>query len=90
MQLHLAEHRDLMNCLHKAGVASGVRLVKRKGWVFIDIGARSFAFHRKKVTRLANGKFADSNEYYVNHPKVPVKVAGWTQVIEKLEEWLGT
>lgn len=88
MQLHLAEHRDLMKCLHKAGVAAGVRLVKRKGWVFINIQGKSFAFHRKKVTRLENGTFTDSHEYYVNYPQAPVKVEGWQQVVERLEEWL--
>ena len=88
MQLHLAEHRDLMNCLEKAGVAADARLVKRKGWVFITVHDKSFAFHRKKVTRLELGRFTDGFEYYVNYPQAPVKVEGWQQVIERLEEWL--
>lgn len=88
MQLHLKEHEDIFGCLRRRGLESGVQLVKRKGWVFIQLQGKSFAFHRKKVTWLESGRFVDGHEYYVNYPQKPVKVDGWEEVIEKLTAWL--
>lgn len=88
MQLQTYEHQDILNSLTRAGVASELQLVKRKGWVFIRVKDKSFAFHRKKVTTLENGRFFDSYVYFVNYPQAPVKVEGWEKVIDKLEEWL--
>ncbi len=88
MQLHQAEHRDIMDRLHQRGLTNSVRFVKRKGWVFIEMNGSSFAFHRKKVTRLENGRFTDALEYYTNYPQKPVKVAGWQEVLARFDAWL--
>lgn len=88
MQLHQTEYSDIKELLRRWQMTEAASFVKRKGWVFIELKGHSFAFHRKKVTKLENGRFIDSSEYYTNFPQKPAKVDGWPEVIQQMEEWM--
>jgi phage pi2 protein 07 len=84
MRLHSNEHQDIMELLERAGLADTL-LTKKSGWVHIKLGTKTFSFHRKKVTRLVDGKFTDSFEYYIGTPKKPQLVNGWNEVVVALQ-----
>ncbi|WP_339791757.1 hypothetical protein [uncultured Imperialibacter sp.] len=88
MRLLPTEHKDIMNLLKAAGLEDEILLTKKTGWVHLKHKGEVFSFHRKKVTKLENGQFSDTVEYYVGSPRNPEKLADWPHVAARLEAWL--
>jgi hypothetical protein len=91
VRLHLTERDDLLTCLGNADIpTSDFQFRKKSGWLHIDITSRgtSFAFHRKKVTELIDGRFVHSVKFRVRCDGKIQSVDGWTGVITRFEEWL--
>ncbi len=88
MRLLDSEQRDMMAMLTKAGVARDISLTKKNGWIHINYFSQSFAFHRKKVTRLEGGRFSDSMEYFTGSSRNPTKRDSWNGVLEELQIWV--
>lgn len=90
MRLLPVEHEDIDKLLTEHGLAERVLLVKRKGWLHLEIGGKSFAFHRKQETNLIGGQFCDHYIYYVKAGGETAEFKYWRQVKAKLMEWLAT
>ena len=63
-------------------------LVKRKGWVHIEIKENTFAFHRKESVRLIEGEFLEVFLYFIRSDKPANPVNGFAEVMEQLATWL--
>ncbi|MEO9474886.1 MAG: hypothetical protein ABJG41_05115 [Cyclobacteriaceae bacterium] len=88
MRLLPVEHEDIDKLLAKYELAEKVQLVKRKGWLFLEIGSESFAFHRKQETNLIGGQFCDHYVYYVKSGGDAEEFKYWREVKAKLAGWL--
>lgn len=88
MRLLDSEQRDIMALLTKAGVASDISLTKKNGWIHINYFSQSFSFHRKKVTRLVEGRFSDSLEYFFGSVRSPLKAENWNAILRELGLWV--
>ena len=83
------EFSDISNLIDRYDLKDQYVLVKRKGWVFVEIHGKSFGFHRKETSNLINGKFEHENKYFIRIDKNEQPAKRFTQVLEQLEEWLG-
>ncbi|MEP4533223.1 MAG: hypothetical protein ABJ004_09055 [Cyclobacteriaceae bacterium] len=90
MQLLPVEHEDIDKLLVEQGLTEKVMLVKRKGWLHLEIGDKNFAFHRKQETNLIGGQFCDHYIYYVKAEGETAEFKYWRQVRARLSEWLAT
>lgn len=88
MRLLPSEHTDIMNLLKEAGLENDILLTKKTGWVHLKYKSETFSFHRKKVTKLENGRFVDNVEYYVGSPRMAEKVENWQEITHRLKVWL--
>jgi len=83
------EFNDISNLIDRYDLKDQYVLVKRKGWVFVEIHCNSFGFHRKETSILIDGKLEFENKYFVRIDKNEQPAERFTQVLEQLEEWLG-
>ena len=91
MRLFQSEHRSLLSAANAIGYPEvEVRLWKKSGWIHIQISSRDpiFAFHRKKISRIIDGKFMDHHQYIikVNGKMLPMK--DWEEVLREFKNWL--
>lgn len=77
-----------MTLLKEAGLETDILLTKKTGWVHLKYKSETFSFHRKKVTKLENGRFVDSVEYYTGSPRQAEKVETWQDITLRLKTWL--
>ena len=91
MHLYKFEHRDIVKTLNKAGIPEQeLYLHKKGGWVKIEIDRIDslFEFHRKKVSRLIDGKFTDHYDYRVRLEKTIRSMENWAAVVQSFDEWI--
>lgn len=88
MRFLASENIEITQTLNKYYERDSYVLIKRKGWVHIEIGPNTFAFHRKKTSILNQGKFEDKIQYYVRMKKNVRPVNGFSEVIFELNLWL--
>lgn len=87
MRLLSNEHTDIIEILKKEGLEKRASLVKKKGWVHIEIEQQSFMFHRKKVSSLVDGQFQDLFQYFIRKEKGIGELNSWSAVVDSLEIW---
>ena len=90
MRLLQGEQAEISKLLEKYNLSDQYQLIKKRGWVHIQIDDKTFAFHRKKSVQLIQGKFEEKIQYYVQSDKPAKPVNGFSEVIEQLSEWLNT
>lgn len=87
------EHADVTEALSAHGIDVGtVLFVKRRGRLHVQIPghAGTFAFFRKKVTKLdTNGKWEDRTDYYLGNVKADGIGISWEEVLGSFRTWLG-
>lgn len=88
MRFLASENIEITQTLNKYYERDSYVLIKRKGWVHIEIGPNIFAFHRKKSSILKDGKFEDKIQYFVRLKKNEHPVNGFPEVIVELNQWL--
>ena len=88
MRLLASEHTEITKVLKKYYETEDYSLVKRRGWVYIEIGEKTFAFHRKKTLQLSQGIFEEKIQYFVRMEKDVQPADGFPEVIVKLTQWL--
>ncbi|GEM_PF-3593487 len=87
MRLLNEEYQEISKMMNDFGLP--FELVKRKGWIHIEVNGKLFAFHRKKKSDLREGKFTDSIHYFIRREgKSEQKVADFQKVMDMLNEWL--
>lgn len=90
MKLLPEEINEILVLIDQYNFRDKYSLVKRKGWVFIEINGDGFAFHRKKKTTLKEGEFIDSTHYFVRVNKNEYAVDDFNQVLPYLSQWLNS
>ena len=88
MRLLAHEHQQILELLLVYNQEGNHQLVKRKGWVFVEINGQSYSFHRKKMTTLVDGQFTDQLVYYVKDGGEVEKVESFEEVLESMKQWL--
>lgn len=88
MKLLKKEYQELINLVEKHKLNEQYEVVKKKGWVYINIVKKSFAFHRKTSSKIINGKFVNKNVYYVNTGNGKQQVEDFVDMLTKFDEWL--
>lgn len=88
MRLLAEEQKEIMKLMDRYDLDGQYELVKRKGWVYVNIKGCSFAFHRKKTTEIVNGKFENKLQYFVRVDNSMQPFEHLSQVIEKLDQWV--
>jgi hypothetical protein len=83
------EFNDISNLIDRYDLNDQYALVKRKGWVFVEIHGKSFGFYRKETSSLINGKLEYKNKYFICIDKNEQLFESFTQVLKQLEKWLG-
>lgn len=88
MRLLPKEHEEITKVLDQQYRTDQYLLVKRRGWVYIEIKENTFAFHRKKSAQLNQDNFEDKFQYFVRANKSTKPVENFAEVVEALSEWL--
>ena len=91
MRLFQSEYRSLLSAASTAGYPEvEVRLWKKSGWVHLQISNRDpiFAFHRKKISRITDGKFMDHYQYIIKVDGKMLPMEDWDQVLLEFKNWL--
>ena len=88
MRLKSSEAVEIANLMEKYQQGENYILVKKKGWVFVDLNSKLFGFHRKTSEKLIHGKFLNEDKYYVNSDGTKREVVDFSVVLAKLEQWI--
>ena len=89
MRLLSGEQKEISRLMDQLNLSDQSLLVKRKGWVHIEINDCTFAFYRKKSVRLIEDKFIEKIQYFIRLDKLAKKpVKGFSEVMEQLATWL--
>ncbi len=88
MRLFQNEHDDVTRILKAHNLGKEILLTKKKGWIHIKISNDVFSYHRKKETRLIQGKFEDDYRYFVEMNREKRELANWEEVCLELEAWI--
>lgn len=89
MKLLPQEQKSLFELLERLDIRNEFSLIKRKGWLHIESSQKSFAFHRKKESKLIDGNFEDSNRYFVREIDTVKEVNNWEEVLNLIETHFG-
>ena len=89
MKLLARESNKIKEVLEeKYGLKDSYTLVKKKGWVYIDVKGHKFAFHRKDISTILDGKLVVQNQYYIKLPDKQKPVEGLNQVLVEISKWI--
>ncbi len=88
MKLLPDEYQAIHSLLDQYGHANEHLLVKKKGWLHIEIKGETFAFHRKDSTEIIEGKFINQLYYLIRIAGNQKSVESFNEVIKELEKWL--
>jgi hypothetical protein len=88
MRLLPEEQVIISKLLEKYNLSDQYQLVKKRGWVHIQIDDKTFAFHRKKYSQLIQGQFEDQYQYFVRIDMQAKSVNGFSEVLNELAIWL--
>ncbi len=90
MRLLRHEQIAITNLLEKHISTTGYQLIKRKGWVYIQIHQHTFAFHRKKSVEIVGGKFEGRFQYFIRQDGTQLSVTDFDAVLSFLQDWVTT
>jgi len=88
MRLRISESNAIADIMSQYKLSGRYNLVKRRGWVFLELGHQSFQFHRKNTQELIDGKFQEREEYFVKNNHEKISVQRFDQVMNHLEKWI--
>lgn len=88
MRLLPGEQAEILKLLDQYDLSDQYILVKRRGWIHIEIYGNMFAFHRKKSAQLIQGKFEDQFHYFVRINTQAKSVNGFSEVLKEFAIWL--
>ena len=88
MKLLPEEYQAIHSLLDQHGYVNDHLLVKKKGWLHIDINGNVFSFHRKDSTEIIEGKFVSHQYYLIRVCEIEKRVAEFKDVKKELEIWL--
>ena len=88
MRLLTSEHKAIHAIMKKHGLTDQYLLVKRRGWVIVQVGEKTFSFHRKDLALIEKGNFKKSRQYFVKVEKKKDQVNDFSEVKKALESWM--
>ena len=89
MKLLTRESNEITEVLeNRYGLKNAYTLVKKKGWVHIEMKGHKFAFHRKDISTILDGKLVVQNQYYVKILDKQKPVEGLNQVLVEISKWI--
>ena len=88
MRLRTSEANGIAKVMTKYQPGLNYILIKKRGWVIIEIESTSFSFHRITTQKLINGIFKREDQYFVKTGKSKKPVESFRIVLERLEHWL--
>lgn len=88
MRLLRHEQIAITNLLEKHISSTVYQLIKKKGWVYIQIHQHTFAFHRKKLVEIVGGKFEDRYQYFIKQDGTQRSVTDFDAVLSSLQGWV--
>ena len=69
MRLLASEQKAIHKIMEEHDLPDSYLLVKRRGRILVQVGERTFAFHRKDIAHIEGGKFRNSRQYFVRIEK---------------------
>ena len=90
MRLLASEQKSIHKIMVEHDLSDRYLLVKRRGWVLVQVGESTFAFHRKDIAHIEGGKFRNSRQYFVRIEKEERSVKDFSEVEAELDLWLAS
>ncbi len=91
MHLNQTEYKAILSAIQQMGFDKNQILFRKKGgWIKIQLEGITelFQFHRKKITKIVEGRFKDHYQYRIKINGVVRPVDSWHNILSEFDTWL--
>ena len=91
MHLSKSEYKAILSSIQQMGFDKNQILFRKKsGWIKIQLEGITelFQFHRKKITKIVEGRFKDHYNYRIKINGVVKSVDSWNNILSEFDIWL--
>ncbi len=91
MHLNKFEYNGILAAIRREGYQQDqIHFRKKGGWIKIQLEGITelFQFHRKKITKIVEGRFKDHYQYRIKINGVVRPVDSWHNILSEFDTWL--